>query len=37
VIATNMNAHVLILPRDKKNPPSDCSRGGFSHFLGESF
>jgi hypothetical protein len=24
-----MNAHVRILPREKKNPPSDCSRGGF--------
>jgi hypothetical protein len=24
-----MNAHVLILPRDMKNPPSDRSRGGF--------
>jgi hypothetical protein len=30
MVTTNMNAHVRILPREKKNPPSDYSRGGFS-------
>jgi len=35
MITTDMNAHVSILPWPKKNPPSDCSRGGFSNPKGE--